>query len=119
MERCIDQSLLFVNESSDSGPLPDPRASKYQLAERLIDNIRFGEAIRILETLGDYGDSPALLAQVKALKAYQDMEESRLKAQRKQQALDRAEREARDARRRRIFYIVAAAACLVAMIVFR
>lgn len=115
MEYFADKTMFFPADPVDDAPLPDPREAKYRLAERLVDNIRFGEAIRILETLGDYGDSLALLKQVRALKAYQDDEESRLKAERRQQALERDMKEARDKKRRRVFYIAAAALCVLAL----
>ena len=67
MEGYADQSMCFSGENASA---PDPREAKYQLAGRLVDNIRYGEALRILETLGDYRDSRELLAQVRALKAY-------------------------------------------------
>lgn len=119
MEGFADKTLFFAGDMDRSAPMPDPREAKYQLAERLVDNIRFGEAIRILEALGDYGNSRALLEQVRALKAYQDDEESRLKAERRQQAAAREMKEQRDRRRRRAFYIAVGILCLAAFVLFR
>ena len=91
MESYADQSMCFSGENASA---PDPREAKYQLAGRLVDNIRYGEALRILETLGDYRDSRELLAQVRALKAYQDEEEQKIRAEHLQQARERALKEA-------------------------
>lgn len=120
MESIADKSMFYMDDPRDMAvTLPDPREAKYQLAERLVDNIRYGEALRILETLGDYRDSRALLEQVKALKAYQDVEESRLKAERRQQAAAREAQEAKDKKRRRALYIAAAVICLVLLVVLK
>lgn len=59
MEGYADQSMCFSGENASA---PDTREAKYQLAGRLMDNIRYGEALRILETLGDYRDCRELLA---------------------------------------------------------
>ena len=96
-----------------SEPRPDPREAKYQLAERLVDNICFGEAIRILESLGDYGNSRALLEQVRTYQAYQEEAEAKLQAERRQQAHDRAMKEAEANRRRRVYCVLAATVCLI------
>lgn len=116
MEGLADQSVRFSGENASA---PDPREAKYQLAERLVDNIRYGEAQRILETLGDYRDSRELLAQVQALKAYQDEEEQKIRAEHMQQARERALKEAQEKKRRRAVYIAVAMACLIALIVLR
>ena len=116
MEGFADKMMFFSDEPAS---VPDPREAKYQLAERLVDNIRYGEALRILETLGDYGNSRALLEQVRALKAYQDDEEQRLRAERRKQAAERAEREAREQKRRRAFYIAIGVACAIAFFILK
>lgn len=118
MESFADKTLFFLGEPMDDSA-PDPREARYQLAERLVDNIRFGEAIRILESLGDYGNSPALLKQVRALKAYSDIEEDRLKDERRQRIRERAEREERARRRRRVFYILSVAVLALLLVLNR
>ena len=116
MEGFADKPMFF---SGDPASMPDPREAKYQLAQRLVDNIRYGEAMRILETLGDYGGSRELLRQVRALRAYQDEEEAKLKAERRRQAAERAMKEARERKRRRAFYIAAGVICLIAFIILK
>ena len=100
-----------------SEPKPDPRQAKYELAERLVDNVRYGEAVRILEALGDYGDSKALLAQVRTYQAYQNEEEAKLKAERKRQAEERARKEAQENKRWRIIYIALAVAAVIGFLI--
>ena len=100
-----------------SDPRPDPRQAKYELAERLVDNVRYGEAARILEALGDYGDSKTLLEQVRTYQAYQDEEEAKLKAERKRQAEERARKEARDNKRWRIIYIALAVTVVIGILI--
>jgi len=85
----------------------DPREEKYRLAVRLADNMRLGEAMRLLELLGDYRDCPALLEQVRAMKTYLDGVEAQLKAERSQRERDRAQREAQERRLWRIAGVVA------------
>ena len=120
MESIADKSLFYLDGTmDDSAPEIDPREAKYRLAERLVDNIRFGEAIRILETLGDYGNSRALLAQVREWKSYSDVEEDRLKAERKQKAEQRARQEERDKKRRRVFYAALTVGVLILFMLIR
>ena len=95
-----------------------PLASKeaqYQLASRLVDHLRLGEAIRILEALGDYRDSPSLLIETRRLKAYADQEEAKRQAewQRSKEERNAREREAERKRRKRLLIALAAAALAV------
>lgn len=119
MESCADNPLYFPGNAMDDAPETDPREAKYQLAERLVDNIRYGEAIRILESLGDYGNSRTLLEQVRVYQSYQDEAEAKLKAERRHQAEERALKEAREQKRRRAFYIACALAAVVAILVLK
>ena len=91
----------------------DPREMKYDLASRLYDNMRLGEAIRILEGLGNYKNSAAMLEEIRAIKAYTDDVDAKLKAEDRRKGAERAEREAALARRRRILTVGAALAAVI------
>ena len=119
MESSADNSLCFPGDSVDDSPETDPREAKYQLAERLVDNIRYGEAIRILESLGDYGNSRTLLEQVRTYQAYQYEEEAKLKAERKRQAEARALKEAQENKRWRIIYIALAVMAVIGFLLLK
>ena len=102
---------------------PDPDAlplgtqeAQYQLAIRLVDYMRLGEAIRILEALGDYKNSPALLKTAREIKAYTDSEETKLREEARR---SRERREATTRRADRIWHIlIQAVAAVVALGVF-
>ena len=84
-------------------------AAKYDLASRLVDSMRFGEAIRILEGLGDYGNSRALLKEALELKAYSDVAEAEQREERRRRAEARAAEDATRQRRQRCFMLAAMA----------
>ena len=87
MENMADKTLFMNEPATDRiAPLKDPREMKYRLAVRLADNMQLGEAIRILEALGDYSDSRTLLEEYRTLKACSDEAEARLRAERSDHA---------------------------------
>ena len=63
--------------------LADTLEAKYRLAARLADHMRLGEAIRILESLGDYKNSQVILQELQEMKSYADGEDERLRQQRR------------------------------------
>lgn len=76
----------------DSSDLPlGTQEAQYQLATRLVDYMRLGEAIRILEALGDYKNSPALLKTAREIRDYADREDAKRREE------ERRSREKRDA----------------------
>ena len=100
----------------DSPDLPlGTQEAQYQLAIRLVDYMRLGEAIRVLEALGDYRDSPSLLIETRRLKAYADQEEAKRQAewQRSREERNAREREAERKRRKRLLIALAVAALAV------
>ena len=120
MENIAEKALFFSSDAADPPtPEPDPREAKYQLAGRLMDNIRYGEALRILETLGDYRNTRALLSEVRELQAYQEKEEKKLSEERRRVIQAREEREAKERRIKRAVYIAAAVICAVLLILFK
>ncbi|MBR1561088.1 MAG: hypothetical protein IJ646_12675 [Clostridia bacterium] len=94
----------------------DAREAKYELASRLVDYMRLGEAIRILETLGDYKNSRALLKQIMEIKAYTDEMEEKRKAEDRRRIEERDRREA-EQRKKRMLYAAAAGIAVVALFI--
>lgn len=120
MENIADKSLfLNAGATESTAPLQDRREDRYQLAVRLADNMRLGEAVRLLESLGDYRDSRALLEEVRALKAYSDGVEAELKAERSRKEQARAQRSAKERRARIIAWVVVAALALLILLTSR
>ena len=94
----------------DEGIALGTREAQYQLASRLVDYMRLGEAIRILEALGDYKNSPALLKEVRAIKDFADAAEEQQKEEARLSKL-RQERLEAERRRRRLRILITAALC--------
>ena len=115
MENMADKTLFMNEPATDRiAPLKDPREMKYRLAVRLADNMQLGEAIRILEALGDDSDSRALLEEYRTLKACSDEAEARLRAERSDHARRSARKDA-EGRRRRLVVWAALAVATVAL----
>ena len=100
-------------------PLADALEAKYKLAARLADHMRLGEAVRILESLGDYKNSQALLREILEIKAYADGEDEKLRRQRREREQAQARRAEADRRRRVRWAVVAALAAVVGWLLMR
>lgn len=114
----MDAGMTTGPEARPSSPLGSDEA-QYQLAARLVDYMRLGEAIRILEQLGDYRNSAVLLKEVREIKAYSDAaEEARLQEIRRAKMAreQQAQAEARRHRRRFVLFIAAALLAFVLLI---
>ena len=119
MEGIADQPMHFSGTTDQAGSPSDLREERYQLANRLADNLWLGEAIRVLEALGDYRDSLALLSEYRAMKAYSDDVDARPKEERRRQAMERTRRENERRRRRIAIGAVTAIALAVALTFIR
>ena len=117
MENIADRPAAFNRSTVDDiAPSNDPREMRYQLAIRLADNMRLGEALRILEVLGEYRDRPALLEEVRTLKSHSDAAEARLKEERRHKEQERARKEARERTGRLVVWAVVAVIAVVFML---
>ena len=119
METTVEQTLYPGETPGADASLPDLREERYQLAIRLADNLWLGESIRVLEALGDYRDCPALLRQMRELKAYSDDLEARRRAEDRRRAQERAQKEARERRTRRALIAAAVVIVVIALSLLR
>ena len=120
MENMADKTLFMNEPAMDRiAPLKDPREMKYRLAVRLADNMQLGEAIRILEALGDYSDSRTLIEEYRSLKAYSDDAEEKLRDERSSHAQASARKDAERRRRLRMVWAALAVATVALWFIAR
>ncbi len=115
MEQIAGMNVYAPDAAVDARPKPDRRAQKLELAERLADNMRLGEAIRILEAMADCAESQELLARVRAMKVIADEAEAELKAEQRRQQEERRAQDARAKRREALMLSALAALGIIAL----